>query len=428
MITQENDFVLNDGELFELAEHLQPKNSRLAILPRQRPALKTAVLQEYSALAPEKQAELDEIIRGLAHPMRLLRLHYSVADETISRQFIVWPGASDAVVTLARNGDVWRASQSTEFGVRSLVEEILGAGSSLRRDPFALGLSSMGVMVFLGVMEQMKYARLYSTLMSQDQDWNFTPEDILERMRQSVKEDFRWPLAMFEKVLPVEIMEVIAIEDVTRGLAELVKLELVEAVDDQGRIFELSDSGRMVADGILHEVSKAALCVTQCREDGVIGHDAALLVRASFYLFLFEISGEAGALAALDAEETDEYLKKTFEVPTPEIVAAAYMDSGTAQPEASEESQVPAAARTLAGQAPGTPARVRTLAPAEPAAVCSNCGKPLGAEARFCQACGQPVAAPARAPAAPSVQKVCPNCGNPVRDSAKFCRSCGKPV
>ncbi len=59
-------------------------------------------------------------------------------------------------------------------------------------------------------------------------------------MHESIKEDFRWPLAMFEKVLPVKIMEAIKMEDITEGLKELIKLDLVEVCDEKGNVYELS--------------------------------------------------------------------------------------------------------------------------------------------------------------------------------------------
>ena len=323
MIIQDNDFLLSDAEFFELGQHIRPERSRLALLPGEEPVAPSSVLQDYEQMPDDKRRNLDAIVHGLAYPVRFMRLHYSIADESISRQLIVWPKSGSAVVTLARNGSVWRASLNTAFGVRTLIKEVLGAGSNLRRDPFCLAVSSTAALVLLGILEQMHFARLYATLMNQAPDEVFKAEDVLERMRQSTKEDFRWPLAMFEKVLPVRPFENVQIEEVHEGLGELVKCGLVEAIDDKGLLYELTVEGDLVADGVVHEVSKVALCVTQCRPDGVIGHDAALLVRSSFYLFLFELAGEAGVLATLSEEGADGFLAKTMEVPDAEVVASA---------------------------------------------------------------------------------------------------------
>lgn len=324
MIIQDNDFLLSDAELYELGQHLRPARSRLALLPGQEAAAAPGeIVQEYEKLPVDRRQALEAIVGGLAYPVRFMRLHYSIADESISRQLIVWPKSGQEVVTLVRNGSLWRASLNTEFGVRTLIKEVLGAGSHLRRDPFCLQVSSTATLVLLGILEQMHFARLYATLMNHAPEETFKAQDVLERMRQAAKEDFRWPLAMFEKVLPVRPFENVQIEEVQAGLDELVQRALVEAIDDQGRLFELTAEGRLVADGVVHEVSKAALCVTQCRPDGVIGHDAALLVRSSFYLFLFELSGEAGVLATLDEEGADGFLAKTMQAPEAGVVAAA---------------------------------------------------------------------------------------------------------
>jgi pSer/pThr/pTyr-binding forkhead associated (FHA) protein len=323
MIIQDNDFLLSDAEFFELGQQIQAERSRLALLPGDSEAASSGVLQDYQQMPAEKRRNLDAIVGGLAYPVRFMRLHYSIADESISRQLIVWPRSGKEVVTLARNGSVWRASLNTDFGVRTLIKEVLGAGSSLRRDPFCLAVSSTAALVLLGILEQMHFARLYATLMNQAPDETFKAEDVLERMRQSTKEDFRWPLAMFEKVLPVRPFENLQLEEVNEGLGELGQRGLVEAIDEKGLVFELTAEGSLVADGVVHEVSKAALCVTQCRPDGVIGHDAALLVRSSFYLFLFELAGEAGVLATLTEDGADGFLARTMEAPDAEVVAAA---------------------------------------------------------------------------------------------------------
>ncbi len=338
MIIQDNEFLLSDTEFFELGQHLQPERSRLALLPGQAPDSSSGVVQEYEELADDQRATLKAIVSGLAYPVRFMRLHYSMAEESISRQLIVWPKSGDEVVSLAHTGAVWRARLTTEFGVRTLVKEVLGVGSGLRQKPFSLALSSTAALVFLGILEQMHFARLYAILMNQAPDGTFKAEDVLERMRQSTKEDFRWPLAMFEKVLPVRPFANVQLEEVTEGLDELVQRELVEAIDDKGLLYELTPEGGLVADSVVHEVSKAALCATQCRPDGVIGHDAALLVRGSFYLFLFELAGEAGMLASVNEEGVDLFLAKTMEMPDAEVVsAAALTPEPAAQPVATAE-------------------------------------------------------------------------------------------
>jgi hypothetical protein len=436
MILQENEYLLTEKEFYDLGQHLHPVRSRLGVLPDQASAqLQEApgdVVREFEDLTEERRETLRKIVVGLACPVRLMRLHYSIADESISRQLIVWPGAGDEVVTLARNGNLWRASTNTEFGVRTLIREVLGAGSSLRRDPTSLLLSSTSALVFLGILELKVHARLYSILMSQTSVEIFGAGDVLDHMRQAVKEDFRWPLAMFEKILPVKMMESVQLEDVTGGLKELEKLELVEACDETGQLFALTEAGLLVADGVLHEVSKVALCLSQYRADGILGHDAVLLVRSSFYLFLIELAGEAGVVATLDDESTDLFLSKTMEAPDAETMAAAVLPDGYAEIAGIEgrfdqQAVPPVSAATVNRAAPAPRAFYQT--PSKPL-ICAHCGQNLKPGTKFCPECGQvvatirPVVATVET-AAPAQTAVCPRCGNPVKSGAKFCRKCG---
>ncbi len=169
-----------------------------------------------------------------------------------------------------------------------------------------------------------------------------------------------------------------------------------------------------MADSLLHEVSKAALCVSQCRDDGIIGHDVILMVRSSFYLFLFELAGEAGVIAALDAEETDKFMTKTMEVPTVEMVTAAKQLAGASVVQPLEMEHKPE----------------QKTAAAKPEKFCKNCGKPIQADAQFCPHCGNTISRRKQEVTAqkPVNADACPHCGKPIRPGAKFCRNCGKQL
>ena len=292
MRIEEADVILDETELAGLAALLRPLSGRLALIA---PATlegdhQASLSAEVRALPSEARSQLQWLVNTLAFPVRIANLHFSVADERVSRQVMAWAASpAEGPAFLARNGDLWRAGTRSDFQVKTLIREVLAAGDMLRRESLSLAISTPAVLTLLGVLDHLRYARLYSQLLHQEPVESFAPAEVLTRIQAAKTEDFRWPLLLVEKLMPVDFTTAFTESEVVDGLAELTEAELVEPLDDSGRalLYALTAEGRVIADAVLHDVSKLALSLSECGPDGQVGHDVMLFIRGGMSLFLF---------------------------------------------------------------------------------------------------------------------------------------------
>jgi hypothetical protein len=402
MKTDGADFLVPSGELPALASLMGTQPNSLSVIPAdgQPSGQRDRLIAELRQLDPSSQSRLTAALAVLQAPDKVAHLHHTIADETISRGLLAWSTTSpDSIIALAFTGDLRRISYWSESSMSASLRKILAADGTLPDDEIGFRLSTAAVVTFLAILDHLRRVRLHSILVHALPAASFCQAEIMAGLADAQNEDFRWPLLFVEKVTPGHLVTSLTEDEVNAALTELVNLRLVEAAAEtqQVRRYELTEVGNVICDGVFHDVSKAALCLSQMRPDGQIGHDVLLFVRSSFYLFMFAMAGQAGAVAAVNNGEFEEVLHNalTLRAPSPAVSAAA------AAPVVSD-----------------TRIQRPTPSPA-PAAVpqigfCSNCGSPLVAGSQFCASCGTPL------------KGGCPGCGTPIQPGFKFCRKCGR--
>jgi hypothetical protein len=176
----------------------------------------------------------------------------------------------------------------------------------------------------------------------------------------------------------------------------------------------------VIAGGVLHDVSKVALGVTDQQGQGKFGRDILLLVRSAFHLFLFAMAGQTGAIAALANDE---------------LAAALHMALRPAPPPA-EEARAPVPVPAAPAVAPPP------LPPPSKQWYYSRAGQTEGPldEATLrgvlrslppdTLVWNQDLAGwiPARDAGVlpPAVANACPQCGAPGDPAQRFCINCGR--
>ncbi len=421
---EEEDFLVALDDLAALADSLGARANALSLIPPGPGGHRTAeAVAAFQGLSPEAQVRLAVAIAILRAPAKMAHWHCSIADETVSRSVLAWStSVQDSIVGLAGSLDPRRITFWTQASVKASICKMLAAGSGLSNDEIGCKLSTQGVVVFLAVLDQMRAARLHGMLAHCAPAATFSREELLDRLRDAASEDFRWPLLFIEKLIPGQLVTSLTDHEVASALGELMRAGLVEpASESRSPRYELTTGGKVLADGVLHEVSKVALGVTETQADGQLGRDIVLLVRSTYHLFLFAMAGQAGAIAALDQDELAASLHFALRPPSPPpsvpvpTPAAAPEPATVAAPPPlpakawyvihAGQSRGPVDEGTLLKMLPSLPpetlvwnqdlpnwmtAQDAGLMPAPAFQVCPRCGTVRDPGQRFCANCGLP--------------------------------------
>lgn len=430
MRIDETDFILTEPEMSGLASYFTPTVNRFSVIPdlEIETSVKTTITAAFKKLPETDQSRLESIIRALSSPLRLVNMNYTIADESISRQVLAWPlSPEEELVFLAGNGAEWRVGTRSSFQIQSMIQGVLAAGDTLRREPLNLSLSTVAVITLLATLDQLRYARLHSELLHEEPIESVAVFELLARIEESETEDFRWSLPFVEKGLPLEFTSMFNEQNVIEGLQELIQEGLVQPLDDTvpATLYALTAEGRVVADAVLHDVSKLLLTFSDAMEEGETGHDVMFFVRGSLSLFLFMMSGENGVITGMDGEQLNTFLVEVFIPPPEEAIAALSLtqivDTQPIVEETPDKASVSEPKKSLKSQ---------QEQPLKSGRVCQYCQSPISDKAKFCGTCGKPIEIEVvKVPEpAQNSERVCPHCHRPIDKLAKFCGGCGKPV
>jgi hypothetical protein len=173
-------------------------------------------------------------------------------------------------------------------------------------------------------------------------------------------------------------------DEVTAALQELAKAGLISYIEadnlEEGPIiYSLTDLGKLICDGILHDVSKVAVRVSEISDDGDTGHAVRLFVRDSRFLWAFALDGSQGYIRGIGPQGLERFIDAALAFSSPQPPASDRDDS---------------------------------------VQKCPSCGSEMAPNDRFCQNCG--------AKAAAVEKQFCANCGARYEAEAQFCIKCGK--
>ena len=272
----------------------------------------------------EARGRLSSLVQALADPTKAGRLHHSIADQSIGRVALAWhPALGDDIATLTAVGAECRLGLRSAGSLRLMAEQVLALGSVGEEGIQRIALGTPAALVWLAVLDQLRYARLASLIDHCAPVEVFGGADVSARFEQSRQEDFRWPLNFVARLAPLPLHELDVARDPSLALSELEVARLVERVsgDQATPTFELSPGGAAAADAILHDVSKLALGVTQTLERGAVT-DIVLLVRSALALHLFYLSGGESAFGGATGVDADNLLGHMLTTPEPRPVAA----------------------------------------------------------------------------------------------------------
>ncbi len=319
------DVMISMEEIEALAQTFNVNRSPVSLLPPVAipEQVRARVQWELHQGDPTLAARLAVWIGALAATVKRVHLHYTVADETIGRSVFAWTHAlPDRIVALSGTGMERRLGERSSGEIRLMVAQVLASEGAFLSEKCRQPLSTPALLVFLAILDQLRYARLWAMLNHVAPIELFSAADVAARLQACSQEDFRWPLNFIEKLTPVPIQELDAVRSPGLAFDELVRLGWIDVAADRGAasVFELTPAGQSLAQDVLHDVSKVGLLVAFPTAQG-LASDLVLLVRSGLRLLMFYMTGAQAAAAAILPEELDDFLG--FALASPEPIGAA---------------------------------------------------------------------------------------------------------
>jgi len=188
MHINDGDLILTGQELCAALKGLGLTISNLAALPE------VSFTSDQSSEAAKYLDELSVSQRSLftsafnvlAKPAKTVRLHYSIADESVSRYVLGWGSAlSEGVAVLVKSGDTYRVGVRTEPDLTYMMGQVLAINDNLHSDNFGVSSSTEAILVFMAVTETLRYARHYSYLIHTEPVTSFTPSEVKDRLEDA---------------------------------------------------------------------------------------------------------------------------------------------------------------------------------------------------------------------------------------------------
>ncbi|NCC75855.1 MAG: hypothetical protein EOM08_05415 [Clostridia bacterium] len=326
----QDEWIITFAEMDAIIEKAGLQRGSLDVLPPLVTASGlTAPLTDGQEQQPLSEGEnhrqlLEACLSVLANPKRVVRLHYTVADSTISRSILATSDVLPGIwVSLAGSTDPFRLSLRSDPELRFLVHDILAAETAVHPTQIGCDFSTAAALVLLAALDQARRSWLVSLLRHLEPVSLFSLQDIKDRLAESAIEDFRWVLPLVEKLLPIPVRELFVSEDPRSALLELVEAGLIEPVNEEATVYDWTEAGRVLADGDRQAASRLVLSQSFHLPEGEIAHDVVSLIRTPLDLFLFLMSGAEASMSTLLPGDLAALLEQIFASPLSVTVPAA---------------------------------------------------------------------------------------------------------
>jgi hypothetical protein len=291
-----------------------------------------------------------QAIINMASPAQTAHINSAYPGQMVSRLALAWNRNSSSTITaVARMGDEVAIKQTPAGQVDGLISKPLAVDDVKSATGIDLKFPGVTLSALLAVIDYAQYDWYVSSLKHAGPSEGFTLTDVWARLQDAAGGDYRWPLPFFFSVFPVDISGVLTEDDLSSSLAYLARAGLLTGDDGAGsneEIYTLSTESQAIAGSFISGGPRVAM-TDSAPVSGGIGHEALLFARDSDALWVFDLSGNKGAVAGISPEAFHKLINIFF------------------MPSEKE-------------QAPGAP-------------VCLSCGKKIVAGDEFCPECGKPI-------------------------------------
>ncbi len=318
MKSQNGEWIGKAEEFAAIFEQTGKNRGALDMLPKGQKEVDAQSLEKAEFHQdPDQLRLLHSCLTVLADPEQVVQMHYNLGDTTVSRSTLATSEEMPGVwVTLAKTGSTQRLSLRSETELRHLVNRVLSDDTTLRPTQIGCDLSTEAALAFLAILDQYRRAWLISLIRHLEPNTLFTLSDVKERLGDAAVEDFRWVLPFTDKVLPIPVTEMSVCQDPRPALLELVEKGLIEPVDEEATAFDLTEAGKVLAEGEKQAASRMVLSKTCSIGNDTLAHDVLLFTRSPFDLTLCLMSGAEASLSTLLPGDLDRLLTRLLLSPS----------------------------------------------------------------------------------------------------------------
>lgn len=304
-----DDMIVSPGELSSLLQAATA--GPLGLRPRESD-------DETAPLPVADDPWLSTAIAALANPAKRVDGQSLIGRSSVLRSVYAWGSVDDErVFSVTDRISTLRISEWSSESLQIMAKDVLASSGATDSVLVSVELSAVGLVVWLAAVEQVLAMRLQATLAHEATPTLLSREALRARLDESILDDVRWPLMFLSRVMPAPIGAAVDEAELDAALQELIAVDLLEAVDDSGTmgLYELSQKGSWIADETLTDVSRLAVGISVHRSDGAIGYESMMFVRSPLHAILYDVGGEAAAIATASEEALDALIADVFAPP-----------------------------------------------------------------------------------------------------------------
>jgi DNA-binding HxlR family transcriptional regulator len=314
---EQQSIQLNSVELSGLIGFLQKESNPLGILAASKITgqEQTGVETEWKALDEESRSTVTQVFGLLAKPEQTIELKYIIADEQVF-QTTAAMGKGKDIALLTPMVQEWEVSITSVSDLQHLLTQVLAANVLIEKPEFELSLSAIATLVCVAILDAYRRGYYQAVLSHISATTTFMLSEIMHELKNVNSNDFRWPLTIFNQVLPEKVLQEINQNEVTAGLDELCQAGLLLKIEGENKkeetLYSLTLNGEILAWDFLRSISKVAMRVSRLLNGKRVGHEALLLLRSERRLWLVDMGGNQGMIADLSPDKFQQVLLEFF--------------------------------------------------------------------------------------------------------------------
>lgn len=311
---EHQSLIISESELTALATELKLPRNNLALIRAQQDIQQGGrVNKEFDGLPGWARDKYRQSIGVMSAPAQTAHINIVYPGQAVSRLALAWDRDDGNILTeVSRLGDEVSLRPITFQQARGLVMKTLDAGEVRPPAGIKLIMPAVTLVVFLAVIDYIQYDWYLSLLRHSQPAESFTLDEIWDRFQDAAAGDYRWPLPLFFSVFPADISGLLSEKELADSLQYLTETGLlISDGGDGAAIYTLSTEGKVIAGSFLESWKRIAIRISAPAGSGV-GHEAVLFVRSQDTLWLFDLSGNKGAVSDLSADACSDIIQALF--------------------------------------------------------------------------------------------------------------------